>query len=73
MPLNSRVPKMIQNGVALNNFPQKVLDAEMALEQSFPTKNLDGEPVPTGWGIVASKDHNGRKMLLNPNLNIRIG
>jgi hypothetical protein len=60
-------------GIALNNFPQKVLDAEMALEQSFPTKNLDGEPVPTGWGIVASKDHNGRKMLLNPNLNIRIG
>ena len=61
-----------EHGQAINEFPQLVLDAEMAFEQSYPTKNTKGEPVPTAWGIYAQQDHDGRKMLLNPDLNIRI-
>ncbi len=61
-----------ENGKAINDFPQAVLDVEIAFENTFPTKNTKGEPVATAWGIVASGDHDGRKMLLNPDLNIRI-
>lgn len=50
-------------GQALNGFPQEVLDAEISYEDRFPKVNEDGEPVPTAWGIVASRDHNGKQML----------
>ena len=60
-----------ENGVAIN-FPQKVIDAELEYEKSFPTKDLKGNPVPTAWGIVAAGDHNGKKMLENPDLRIKI-
>lgn len=62
-----------EQGQAINNFPQVVLDAEMSFEKSYPTKNTKGEPVMTAWGIKATKKHDGKKMLLNPDLNIRIG
>jgi RNA polymerase subunit RPABC4/transcription elongation factor Spt4 len=60
-----------ENGVAIN-FPQEVIDAELNYEQGFPTKDLKGNPVPTAWGIVAAGDHNGKKMLENPDLRIKI-
>ena len=52
-----------ENGVAINDFPQSVLDAEIEYEKSFPLKNDLGEDVPTAWGIIASQDHNGKEML----------
>ena len=61
-----------ENGQSLNNFPQKVIDAEVEFQNSYPLENSKGEPVPTAWGINASGDHEGKKMLLNPDLNIRI-
>jgi len=60
-----------EHGVAIN-FPQEVIDAELNYEQGFPTKDLKGNPVPTAWGIVAASDHNGKKMLENPDLRIKI-
>jgi hypothetical protein len=60
-----------ENGVAIN-FPQEVIDAELNYEQGFPTKDLKGNPVPTAWGLVAASDHNGKKMLENPDLRIKI-
>ena len=60
-----------ENGVAIN-FPQEVIDAELNYEQGFPTKDLKGNPVPTAWGVVAAGDHNGKKMLENPDLRIKI-
>jgi hypothetical protein len=60
-----------ENGVAIN-FPQEVIDAELNYEQGFPTKDLKGNPVPTAWGIVAEGNHNGKKMLENPDLRIKI-
>jgi len=73
IPYRQGLKQCDENGTSINDFPQTVLDVEMAYEQSLPTKNTKGEPVPTAWGIVASSDHNGQKMLLNPDLNIRIG
>ena len=52
-----------ENGVAINDFPQSVLDAEIEYEKSFPLKNDLGDDVPTAWGIIASQDHNGKEML----------
>ena len=72
VPYRKRLGQCDENAQAINDFPQLVLDAEMAFEKSFPTKNTKGEPVATAWGIVASGDHDGHKMLLNPDLNIRI-
>tara|TARA_R110001632_G_scaffold68767_1_gene160950 strand:+ start:4640 stop:6592 length:1953 start_codon:yes stop_codon:yes gene_type:complete len=62
-----------ENGKVISDFPQEVLDKEIAYEKSFPTKNNEGDPVPTAWGLVADSEHNGKKMLENPNINIRIG
>ena len=62
-----------ENGVVLNNFPQEVLDAEIAFQNSYPLEDVYGKPVPTAWGLVAESEHNGKKMLENPDMNIRIG
>ena len=61
------------DGTAINNFPQKVIDAEVEYQNKYPLVNEKGEPVPTAWGIQATSDHDGKKMLLKPDLNIRIG
>jgi len=47
------------DGKSLNGFPQAVLDAEIAYENSFPKQNEQGEPVPVAWGVEA----NGKKLL----------
>lgn len=62
-----------ENGVATGGFPQAVLDAELKYENEYPLVNNLGEPVPIAWGIYAQEDHDGKKMLENPNLNINIG
>ncbi len=62
-----------ENGVAIAPFPQAVMDAEIEYENQYPKENNLGEPVPIAWGIYAQEDHDGKKMLENPNLNIRIG
>jgi|MDTC01.2.fsa_nt_gb hypothetical protein len=62
-----------ENGLALDNFSQAVLDAEIEYQNEYPMENDLGEPCPTAWGIDASGDHQGKKMLANPNLNIKIG
>ena len=62
-----------KDGKSINDFPQNVLDAEIEFEKNYPVENTKGEPVKTAWGIVASQDHDGRKMLENPDLTIRIG
>ena len=49
------------------------MDAEIEYENQYPKENNLGEPVPIAWGIYAQEDHDGKKMLENPNLNIRIG
>jgi hypothetical protein len=36
-------------------------------------KDVYGNPVPTAWGLIADSEHNGKKMLENPDMNIRIG
>lgn len=51
------------DGVAINGFPQAVLDAEIKHQDSYPMENDLGEKVPTAWGIIASKKHNGKTML----------
>ena len=73
IPYRQRLKQCDENGVAINNFPQEVLDAEMAFEVSYPTKDVYGKPVPTAWGLILDSEHNGKKMLENPDLNIRIG
>jgi len=62
-----------ENGVAMDGFSQAVLDAEIQYQSSYPMVNDLGEAVPIAWGIYAQDDHDGKKMLKNPNLNIRIG
>ena len=62
-----------EKGISINEFPQLVLDTEISFEKSYPIKNTKGEPVMTAWGIYAQDDHDGRKMLENPDLTIRIG
>ena len=54
-------------------FSQAVLDAEIGYEKSFPMQDVYGNPVPTAWGLIADSEHNGKKMLENPDRNIRIG
>ena len=68
-----RLKQCDENGVVLNNFPQEVLDAEIAFQNSYPLEDVYGKPVPTAWGLVAESEHNGKKMLENPDMNIRIG
>ena len=60
-------------GTAIDGFPQGVLDTEIAYEKSYPTVDTKGNPVPTAWGINGGQGHEGKKMLENPDLNIRIG
>lgn len=62
-----------ENGVAIDGFSQSVMDAEIAFENEYPKVNILGEAVPIAWGIYAQEDHDGKKMLENPNLNIKIG
>jgi len=62
-----------ENGKAINDFSQEVLSKEIAFENSYPTVDSKGNSVPTAWGLVASQKHDGKKMLENPDLNIRIG
>lgn len=61
------------DGKAINDFSQAVLDAEIAYEKSYPTKDVYGDPVPTAWGLYANSEHDGKKMLENPDINITIG
>lgn len=63
IPYRQKLNQCNADGEAINNFPQSVLDAEIAYQESFPDKNDKGEEVPTAWGIVASQSHNGKKML----------
>ena len=60
------------DGTARGHFPQKVIDAEIKFEKEFPLKNKQGDYVPVAWGVIASKDHNGKEMLENPARRIRI-
>ena len=62
-----------ENGIVIDEFSQDVLNREIAYEKSYPTVDVKGNPVTTAWGLVASKKHDGKKMLENPDLNIRIG
>ena len=73
VPFRRKLGQCDADGKAINDFPQQVLDVEMAYEKSFPTKDVYGNPVPTAWGLIADSEHNGKKMLENPDLNIRIG
>ena len=73
IPYRQRLKECDENGVAINSFPQEVLDAEIAFENSYPTKDVYGAPVPTAWGLILDSEHDGRRMLENPDLNIRIG
>ena len=52
-----------ENGVAINGFPQNVLDAEIEYQKSYPMENELGEKVPTAWGVTASANHDGKDML----------
>ena len=72
IPFRSGLGQCNSDGVAIERFPQLVLDAEIAYQNQYPLENDKGEPVPTAWGIVANSDHNGKKMLKNPDINIRI-
>jgi len=73
IPYRQRLQECDEKGKSINDFPQNVLDVEIAFEKGYPTKNTKGEPVMTAWGIYAQEDHDGRKMLENPDLTIRIG
>lgn len=73
VPFRKRLGQCDDDGKVIGEFPQEVLDIEMAYEQSFPTKDVLGNPVPTAWGLIADSEHNGKKMLENPDMNIRIG
>jgi hypothetical protein len=72
IPFRQSMGQCDENGQSINDFPQIVLDTEIEFENSYPLVNSKGEAVPTAWGIDASSDHEGKKMLLNPDLNIRI-
>jgi hypothetical protein len=72
IPFRSGLGQCNSDGIAIERFPQLVLDAEIAYQNQYPLENDKGEPVPTAWGIVANSDHNGKKMLKNPDINIRI-
>lgn len=75
IPYRQKLKQCDEHGKVMDNnvFSQAVLDAEIAYEKSYPTEDLYGNPVPTAWGLIADSEHNGKKMLLNPDLNIRIG
>ena len=74
IPYRMRLNECDANGKVIdNNFSQNVLDMEIAYENSFPTQDVYGTPVPTAWGLILDSEHNGHKMLENPDLNIRIG
>ena len=73
IPYRQKFKQCDEHGQAINDFPQTVIDAEVEFQNSYPLENEKGEPVPTAWGIQASSDHDGKKMLLKPDLNIRIG
>ena len=73
VPFRRKLGQCDADGKAISDFPQQVLDVEMAYEKSFPLKDVYGNPVPTAWGLIADSEHNGKKMLENPDLNIRIG
>ena len=73
IPYRQRMKQCDEDGNAINNFPQEVLDAEIAYENSYPTEDVFGNPVPTAWGLYADSEHDGKKMLENPDYNIRIG
>ncbi len=64
--------QLAPDGSVLGNFPQAVIDAELAYENKYPLQNNRGKPVPVAWGIIASGDHNGKEMLENPARRIRI-
>ncbi len=72
IPFRQSLGQCDEHGKSINNFPQIVLDAEIEYQNSFPLVNNKGEPTPTAWGVEASSEHNGKKMLLNPDINIRI-
>ena len=44
-------------------YPQKVFDLEMEYQDKFGMNILDK---PIAWGVIADKNHNGKKMLSNP-------
>ena len=71
--LDYRVGKGMANpdGTAKGNFPQKVLDAEIAYENKYPKQNALGNPVPTAWGVTTG-GQDGKEMLMNPVRRIRI-
>lgn len=71
--LNFRVSKGEANpdGTAKGSFPQVVLDAEIAYENSFPQENIKGDPVPVAWGVTTG-GQDGKEMLRNPARRIRI-
>ena len=62
-----------KDGKTQGKIPQEVIDAEVQFQNSYPLVNTKGDPVATAWGIIAHSEHNGKEMLLNPDLNIRIG
>tara|TARA_R110002012_G_scaffold75574_6_gene190946 strand:- start:3799 stop:5781 length:1983 start_codon:yes stop_codon:yes gene_type:complete len=64
--------QLAPDGSVLGNFPQAVIDAELKYENNYPLENNRGQPMPIAWGIIASGDHNGKKMLENPSRRIRI-
>jgi len=74
IPYRMKLSQCDANGKVIGEkFSQTVLDAEIAYENSFPTQDVYGTPVPTAWGLILDSEHNGHKMLENPDLNIRIG
>ena len=72
--LNYRIStgQVAPNGDVLRNFPQAVIDAELAFENEYPLENNRGKPLPVAWGVIASAQHNGKEMLENPARRIRI-
>jgi hypothetical protein len=63
IPYRHNLNQCDENGVAINGFSQEVLDAEIEYQASYPMENQKGEVVPTAWGIIASKKHDGKDML----------
>ena len=63
IPYRSNLNQCDENGVAINGFPQEVLDAEINYQASYPMENEKGEVVPTAWGIIATQNHDGKDML----------
>ena len=73
IPYRMKFGQSDKDGNALSGFSQEVLNTEIAYENSYPTKDVYGNPVPTAWGLIADSEHDGKKMLYNPDMNIRIG